>query len=75
MKLELDRKGLETLVRGSQANYNIFQNPLVQKAGHTHEEIDKLLKTILEKQYDNGEMDDVVSSYDIKIAFEKFKNK
>jgi hypothetical protein len=36
MKIELDRKGLETLVKGSQPNYNQFQNPLVKKAGHEY---------------------------------------
>lgn len=36
MKIELDRKGLEILVAGSQPNYNEFDNPLVKKAGHRY---------------------------------------
>lgn len=36
MKIELDRKGLEILVAGSQTNYNEFNNPLVKKAGHDY---------------------------------------
>ena len=36
MKIELDRKGLEILVAGSQPNYNEFDNPLVKKAGHKY---------------------------------------
>ena len=36
MKIELDRKGLEILVKGSQPYYNEFENPLVQKAGHEY---------------------------------------
>ena len=34
MKIELDRKGLEILVKGSQPFYSEFDNPLVKKAGH-----------------------------------------
>ena len=36
MKIELDRKGLEILVYGSQPYYNEFNNPLVKKAGHSY---------------------------------------
>jgi hypothetical protein len=36
MKIELDRKGLEILVAGSQPYYNEFDNPLVKKAGHCY---------------------------------------
>lgn len=36
MKIELDRKGLETLVKGSQPYYNEFDNPLIKKAGHDY---------------------------------------
>ena len=36
MKIELDRKGLETLVKGSQPYYNEFENELVKKAGHSY---------------------------------------
>jgi hypothetical protein len=36
MKIELDRKGLEILVNGSQLYYNEFENPLVKKAGHDY---------------------------------------
>lgn len=36
MKIELDRKGLEILVAGSQPNYNEFHNLLVKKAGHDY---------------------------------------
>ena len=36
MKIELDRKGLEILVAGSQPYYNEFDNPLVKKAGHDY---------------------------------------
>lgn len=34
MKIELDRRGLEILVSGSQPYYNVFDNPLLIKAGH-----------------------------------------
>jgi len=36
MTIELDRKGLEILVAGSQPYYNEFDNPLVKKAGHDY---------------------------------------
>lgn len=36
MKIELDRKGLEALVKGSQLNYNKFKDELVQKSGHSY---------------------------------------
>jgi hypothetical protein len=36
MQIELDRKGLEALVKGSRPNYNEFDNPLVEKAGHNY---------------------------------------
>jgi len=36
MKVELDRKGLETLVQGSQPHYKQFNNPLVLKGGHDY---------------------------------------
>lgn len=36
MIVELDRKGLEILVLGSQPHYNQFDNPLVKKAGHDY---------------------------------------
>ena len=36
MKVELDRKGLEILVSGSQPYYNQFENALVKKAGHDY---------------------------------------
>ena len=36
MKIKLDRKALETLVKGSQPYYNEFENPLVKKAGHSY---------------------------------------
>ena len=36
MKIELDRKGLEILVAGSEPDYNEFDNPLVKKAGHDY---------------------------------------
>ena len=36
MKIELDRKGLEILVVGSEPDYNEFDNPLVKKAGHDY---------------------------------------
>ena len=36
MKIELDRKGLEILVKGSQPYYNEFDNHLVKKAGHDY---------------------------------------
>lgn len=36
MKIELDRKGLEILVLGSQPYYSVFDNPLVKKAGHDY---------------------------------------
>lgn len=34
MTIDLDRKDLEALIRGSQARYEDFDNPLVKKAGH-----------------------------------------
>jgi len=36
MTLELDRKDLETLVKGSGINYKDFDNDLVLKAGHSY---------------------------------------
>ena len=36
MKIELDRKALETLVKGSQPNYDELCNYLVKKAGHLY---------------------------------------
>ena len=36
MIIELDRKGLEILVAGSQPYYNEFDNPLIKKAGHDY---------------------------------------
>lgn len=36
MKIELDRKGLKALVKGSQPSYDEFNNPLVKKAGHSY---------------------------------------
>lgn len=36
MNIELDRKGLEILVHGSQPYYDEFENPLVKKAGHDY---------------------------------------
>jgi hypothetical protein len=36
MKIELDRKGLEVLVKGSEPNYNEFEHLLIKKAGHRY---------------------------------------
>jgi hypothetical protein len=36
MKIELDRKGLEILVAGSEPYYSAFDNHLVKKAGHDY---------------------------------------
>jgi hypothetical protein len=36
MKIELNRKGLECLVKGSEPNYSEFDNTLVKKAGHLY---------------------------------------
>ena len=36
MTVELDRKGLEALINGSQPSYNNFKNALVKKAGHEY---------------------------------------
>ena len=36
MEIELSRKELEALVKGSQPYYNEFENPLVKKAGHSY---------------------------------------
>lgn len=36
MIVELDRKGLANLVRGSELSYDEFDNPLVKKAGHRY---------------------------------------
>tara|TARA_B100000768_G_scaffold175924_1_gene187976 strand:+ start:843 stop:1049 length:207 start_codon:yes stop_codon:yes gene_type:complete len=61
MKVELARKGLETLVKGSQPYYNEFENPLVKKAGHYYSDqygrtswgsLDNLTDTELYKLYE-----------------------
>ena len=36
MKVELNRKDLEALVKGSSLGYSEFGNPLVKKAGHSY---------------------------------------
>ena len=36
MKVELERKDLEALVKGKPPYYNEFDNPLVKKAGHVY---------------------------------------
>jgi hypothetical protein len=36
MKIEIDRKGLEILVKGSEPYYDAFNNPLILKAGHSY---------------------------------------
>jgi hypothetical protein len=36
MLIELDRKGLEILVIGSEPYYDEFNNPLIEKAGHAY---------------------------------------
>lgn len=36
MKVELERKDLEALVKGEELHYNEFENPLVKKAGHRY---------------------------------------
>jgi hypothetical protein len=36
MKIELDRKGLEILVQGSEPYYDAFNHPLILKAGHCY---------------------------------------
>jgi hypothetical protein len=36
MKIDLGRKELKSLVRGTQVNYNKFNDPLVKKAGHDY---------------------------------------
>lgn len=36
MTIDLDRKGLETLVKGCSPYYSEFENPLVKKAGHLY---------------------------------------
>ena len=36
MKVELNRKSLEALVKGSELTYSQFDNPLVKKAGHSY---------------------------------------
>jgi hypothetical protein len=36
MKVELDRKGLEILVRGSEPYYDAFNHPLIIKGGHCY---------------------------------------
>jgi hypothetical protein len=38
MNIELDRKGLEILVKGSTPYYTQFNHPLVVKAGHHYAE-------------------------------------
>lgn len=36
MIISIDRKGLESLVKGSNPAYKDFNNPLVKKAGHSY---------------------------------------
>jgi hypothetical protein len=36
MNIELDRKDLESLVKGSEPHYHAFNHPLVIKAGHRY---------------------------------------
>jgi hypothetical protein len=36
MKVELNRKSLEALVKGSEPHYSQFNNPLVKRAGHSY---------------------------------------
>lgn len=36
MKIEIDREGLEILVKGSEPYYDAFNNPLILKAGHSY---------------------------------------
>lgn len=36
MKIELERTELESLVIGKPPHYNVFDNPLVKKAGHRY---------------------------------------
>lgn len=36
MTIDLDRKGLESLVNGSNPYYSEFENPLVRKAGYDY---------------------------------------
>jgi hypothetical protein len=36
MLIELDRKGLEILVKGSYPSYKDFNHPLIIKAGHSY---------------------------------------
>jgi len=36
IKVELDRKDLESLVKGISLNYSQFDNELVKKAGHSY---------------------------------------
>lgn len=36
MIVDLDRHGLERLVRGCSPNYDEFDNPLIKKAGHRY---------------------------------------
>ena len=34
--IELDRKDLEAMIKGSEHNYHEFNNPLVKLAGHSY---------------------------------------
>jgi hypothetical protein len=36
MKIDLDRKTLKSLIKGTNVNYGEFNNPLVKKAGHNY---------------------------------------
>lgn len=36
MKIEIDRERVKSLIRGSQLNYNKFDNVLVKKVGHKY---------------------------------------
>jgi hypothetical protein len=36
MLIDLDRKGLVSLIKGTDVNYNKYDNPLVKKGGHSY---------------------------------------
>ena len=36
MLIEIDKRGLYSLVKGTSPNYSEFDNPLVKKAGHEY---------------------------------------
>ncbi len=68
MNIELDRIGLETLVKGSQPDYNYFSHPLIKKAGHYYSDQHGISK------WDNLRALSDYELYDVYILCRKNKN-